>query len=808
MFKNFIKTALRNLFKHRGYSLLNIAGLAIGMATCILILMFVVDELSYDSYNEHADRIYRVSMDARYGGRDFNVAVCAAPAAQTLINDYPEVEAATRFRQRGAFIFKYEENTFRERDVIYAESSLFDVFTIPLLKGDPETALKDPKTLILSRKTAEKYFRDEEAVGKTLKLNNSEDYLVTAVFEEIPDNSHFHFDIMIAMEGLKESKSQIWMSQNFQTYVLLREGTDPVVFEGKIQEMLMNYMGPQIEKFMGKSMEQLAKEGDIRADYYLQPLRSIHLHSDIMAELEPNSDIKYVYIFSAIALFILIIASINFMNLSTARAAGRAKEVGIRKVLGSVRSQLVRQFMTESFLLSLISMVLALFLVWLALPAFNNLSGKSLAFSVMSTGPMLAAILLITVLTGFFAGSYPAYFISAFQPVNVLKGKLKTGIKTGPLRSGLVIFQFAASVILIVGTIIIYNQLQYIQNKKLGFDKEQVLMLDNTYLLRDQIEAFKNDLLNQSQITNATVTSYLPVPSNRNNSAVMPEGNRGSNLTTSMQNWVVDHDYITTLGMNIVQGRDFSREFSTDTEEGVIINQAAAKQFNWDKPVGKTLGRVVSNQGDMKLFTVVGVVEDFHFESLRETIGPLVMFLGRENARIAFRIKTEDISGTVALMESKWKEFLPDQPFEYSFLDQRFYQMYENEQRIGKIFGVFAGFAIFIGCLGLFGLAAFTAEQRTKEIGIRKVLGASSPKIIRLLLKEFVILVAAANLIAWPVSYFVMRRWLMEFSYRISPGAWIFLAAGAVTLFIALFTVSFQAIKAALADPIKSLRYE
>lgn len=808
MLKNFIKTALRNLFKYKGYSMINIAGLAIGMATCILILMFVVDELSYDRYHEHADRIYRVSMDARFGGRDFNVAVCAAPMAKTIVNDYPEVVTATRFRERGSFIFKYGDNSFKEERVVYADPEIFDVFTLPLIKGDQERALRDPNTVIISRKTAEKYFRDEEPVGKVLKVNNRDDFLVTAVFEEIPSNSHFHYDIMIAMEGLRESKGQIWMSQNFQTYILLREGTDPEAFEAKIQEMIEKYMGPQIEKFMGKSMEQLAKEGDMWAKYYLQPLRSIHLHSDIIAELEPNSDVKYVYIFSAIALFILIIASINFMNLSTARAAGRAKEVGIRKVLGSVRSQLVRQFMTESFLLSMISMALALFLVWLALPAFNHLSGKSLAFSVLTTGSMLGALLLITLLTGFFAGSYPAFFISAFQPVNVLKGKLKTGIRTGPLRSGLVIFQFAASVILIVGTIVVYNQLHFIQNKKLGFDKEQVIILNNTYLLGSQIEAFKDALLSQTQVINATVSSYLPTPSNRNNSAVIPEGNRGSNLTTSIQNWIVDYDYIDTLGMNIAQGRDFSREFSTDDAEAAIINQAAAKQFNWDKPVGKTLGRVVSQKGDMKIYTVVGVVENFHFESLRETIGPLVMFLGKENSRIAFRIKTDDVSGTVALMRSKWKEFLPDQPFEYTFLDQRFYQMYESEQRIGRLFGVFAGFAIFIGCLGLFGLAAFTAEQRTKEIGIRKVLGASSPTIIRLLLREFVLLVGAANLIAWPISYFVMRRWLMEFSYRITPDVWIFALSGIVTLLIALLTVSFQAIKAALADPIKSLRYE
>jgi putative ABC transport system permease protein len=549
------------------------------------------------------------------------------------------------------------------------------------------------------------------------------------------------------------------------------------------------------------------EEGDIRGEFYLQALRDIHLHSDLLGEMEATSDVKYVYIFTAIALFVLIISSINYMNLSTARSAGRAREVGIRKVLGSFRSQLIRQFLTESMMLCLVSLVLALGLVRLVLPYFNGFSGKALSMLALGNPSMIVVLVLVTIFVGILAGSYSAFFISAFKPVNVLKGHLKSGAKTGWLRSVLVIFQFAASIILIIGTFVVYNQLDYIQNKKLGYDKEQVVILNNTYLLGDQAETFKNQMLVYPQIVNATVSNYLPVPSSRNNSAVLPEGERDSKKATSMQNWVVDHDFITTLGMKIVVGRDFSREYSTDTK-ATLINQAAAKQFDWAQPVGKRIGRVVSNAGDIELYEVIGVVEDFHFETLKETIGPLVMFLGNSNGRISFRVETEDLSATIGLLQKEWKKFLPHQPFEYGFLDERFADMYQTEQRIGRIFGVITGFAIFIGCLGLFALAAFTAEQRTKEIGIRKVLGATAANIIRLLTKEFVILIAIANLIAWPVAFLVMKGWLKDFSYRISLSVWLFVGAGLLTLFIALLTVSFQAVKAALADPANSLRYE
>jgi len=807
MIKNYIKTALRNLFKHKGYSLINIAGLAFGMASCLLILLYVQHELSYDSFNEKADRIYRVAGSYRYGGRDFEIAVSPAPMAGVMVKDYPEVIDAVRFFGFGSFIVQYKDNSFKERRAFYTDTSFFNIFSIPLLVGNPETVLASPNKLVLSQNTAKKYFGGEDPIGKTLKINNEKDYEVTGIFQEIPDNSHFHFDILLSLSSIPVGKDQFWVSQNLQTYILLHEKADPKGLETKFPDMIMKYMAPQFEAFLGASLEKLGAEGELRAEMYLQPLKKIHLHSDLLAEMEPTNDIKYIYIFSAIALYILIIASINFMNLSTARSAGRAREVGIRKVLGSYRKQLIGQFLTESMVLSLISMTIAILLVWLALPFFNSLSGKALSLSELGQGSMLLALVLVTLITGFFAGSYPAFFISAFRPVNVLKGQIRSGAKAKLVRRGLVVFQFMASIILIIGTFVVYKQLSYIQNKKLGFNKEQVLILENTYLLKKQTETFKNEIQSYPQIINATVSGFLPVPSDFNQSAVFPEGEVESEKSTSMQIWRVDHDYVETLSMNMVQGRDFSREFSTD-KSAVVINQAVARHFGWEKPLGKNLSTVSSLVGGTKLYTVIGVVEDFHFESLRNNIGPLIMLLASSQTRISFRMKTDDVSGTIGLIRKKWREFLPNQPFEYSFLDEQFDRMYRTERRIGEIFGIFAALAVFIGCLGLFGLAAFTAEQRTKEIGIRKVLGATAPKIIRLLVKEFVILIAVANAIAWPIAYFVMKGWLKDFAYQTPVQIWLFLSAGVFTLLIALITVSYQAVKAALANPVDSIKFE
>ena len=807
MFRNYFKSAFRSIAKHKGYSFINITGLAIGMACCLLILMFVNDELSFDSYNENADRIYRVAGSIRFGGRDFDLAVCPAPMAKTLVEEYPDVIDAVRLRDRGSFIVKYGDNSFKEKKFVYADNNLFDIFTINLLEGDSKTALKDPKTLVLSRETAEKYFGRENPIGKVVKIDNKDDYKVTGVFDNIPSNSHFHFDFIASLESLEESREQMWLNNNFNTYLLLDKNADHAAMEAKFPELIKKYLAPQVKQFTGQTLEKLSADGSVKIKFYLQPLRDIHLHSDLTAELEANSDITYVYIFSAVALFILVIACINFMNLSTARSAGRAKEVGMRKVLGSIRSQLIGQFLIESLILSIISMLIALVLVNLALPFFNNLSGKELSMADNYNPAMILSMLVITLLTGFFAGSYPAFLISAFQPISVLKGQLKGGVKSGFLRSALVVFQFAASIILIIGTLVVMNQLHYIQTKKLGFDKDHVLILHNAYLLDKQVETFKNEMLESPHINEATVSEYLPVPSSRNSSGVFPEGKYNNKTSTSMQIWKVDYDYIKTMGMKIVEGRDFSREFSTDTT-ATVINRRTAEQFGWTNPLGKRLSKFKSNEGDMEHYTIIGVVEDFHFDSLRNNIGPLMMYLGDSKGMISFRIDGSDIAGTLGLLKDTWNRFMPGQPFEYSFLDERFNNVYRTEEKIGEIFGSFAVLAIFVGCLGLFGLAAFVAEQRTKEIGIRKVLGASISSIITLLSKEFAILVGIANFIAWPAAYFIMKKWLEDFAYKTAMSPWTFLAAGMAALLIALITISYQSIKAALANPVNSIKYE
>ena len=805
MFQNYITTALRNIFKNKGFSLINVTGLAIGMAACLLIFLFVQDELSYDAYHEKADQIYRIAVDYKLRSQEFEVATVGPVVAETMISLYPEVEDAVRFRDPGDLIIQYGDISFRESAAVFTDPSFFNVFSIPLIAGDQKTALAEPHSLVLSRKMAEKYFRNDNPLGKTLKVGNRDDYKVTGVIEKIPDNTHFHYDFLLSLASLDESRVPSWLTLNFQTYLLLKPGSDTKVLESKFSELVTKYVGGEIEKITGISAKLAFGSGQFRFQFYLQPLRDIHLHSDLLAELEANSDIKYVYIFSAIALFILIIASINFMNLSTARSAGRAKEVGVRKVLGSQRIQLIRQFLAEAVFFSFFSMILALFLVSLFLSTFNHLSGKSLSISSLGSLFFIGMILLIAILTGILSGVYPAFFLSAFQPVKVLKGELQRGVRSGPLRNSLVVFQFTATIILIIGTLSVYRQLQFIQNRKLGFEKEHVLILDNANLLRDQSQAFKGEVLTHPEYLSATVTGYLPIPSSRNATTVFPEGDVRSSST--VQFWTVDYDYIKTLGMTIARGRDFSREYSTDTSS-VIINQRAAREFGWEDSIGKKISLPTSTKGDFITLHVIGVVEDFHYESLRDNIAPLILRLGEDRGHISFRIRTENMNKTITLLKRKWNEFLPTQPFDYYFMDDRFDTMYRSERRIGEVLGVFAVLAVIIGCLGLFGLASFTSERRTKEIGIRKVLGASIPNIMKLLLREFFILVVIANVIAWPIAYFVINRWLQGFAYRAPLSIWIFLASGCSAILIALLTVSYQAAKSAVTNPVDSLRYE
>jgi putative ABC transport system permease protein len=793
--KNYLRTAFRNLLRHKFYSAINIIGLAVGITSFLLIFLYVRHELSYDRYHEKADRTYRIAFSGNFGGGDLDFAGVGAATAEALMNDFPEVTSSVRIYTQNTdrHRVRHGEKTFVETRVAFADASLFDVFTIPLLEGSLHEALAQPNTLAISDKTARKYFGRADPLGKTLTFDDAADYTVTGVFREIPSNSHFHFDFFAALETLEESRDTRWLNNmSFRTYIVLAEQADPKALETKFPGM--------VEKYCASLLELMKGQG-ARLDYYLQPLTAIHLHSDLSDELEANGDIKTVTIFSAIAFFILVISCVNFMNLSTARSIQRAKEVGIRKVTGAFRSQLISQFLAESIVLGLLSLLAAMIIVQLVLPYFNGLDGKDLSvdFFIRGTsGPV--ALLAVIVFVGMLAGSYPAFILSAFSPIAVLKQKSPPGSRGRRMRGALVIFQFAVSAVLIVGTATVYKQMSFIQNKKLGFRKEQTLVIHDAYILKSRVESFKNELLQNPDIVAATVSGYLPVTSQRTPDVVSPEGtlrDRGA----VVERWVVDYDYVKTMGMEIVKGRDFSREHSTDST-AVIVNEAAAEYFDWKKPIGKSI-----KKNDVT-YRVIGVVRDFHYESLRDHISPLVFFAGSSTDFLSLRFKTENIASTLRWVEEKWNAFVPGQPFEYSFLDERFQGMYRAERQTRDIFGTFAALAIFIGCLGLFGLASFMAEQRTKEIGIRKVLGSSVPGIVFLLSKDFLKWVAAAFLLAVPVSYFAMTRWLADFAYRVHIGWDVFFVAGGTVLLISLLTVSTQSVRAALADPIDCLRYE
>ncbi|RAK03102.1 putative ABC transport system permease protein [Larkinella arboricola] len=806
MIRNYVKIAWRNLVRNRVFSAINIVGLAIGLATCLLISLFVLDELSFDRFHAKSDRIVRVVFRGTVQGGKMNEAHVMPPVARTLQADYPEVQEATRLRHGGMPQFLIGDNLFNEESMAFADSNFFQVFSFPLLQGNPKTALSRPNTVVLTKPTALKMFGRDNALGKTVQVKGSNVPLtVTGVMDEIPANSHFHFDVFTSMASLAESKSPSWMTSEFFTYLVLPKGYDYRQLEAKLPQVVEKYMGPQIETAFGMKYAQFRQKGN-DIGLFLQPLTAIHLHSDSPYDLEPAGNIQYVYLFSAVALFVLLIASINFMNLSTAGASKRAKEVGIRKVMGSLRLELTFQFLIESLLLTAIALGVALALVYAALPLFNSLSGKTLTFSFVDAPWLLPGLLLFGVFVGVLAGSYPAFFLASFKPVAVLKGRFTFGKSTISLRSGLVVFQFFIAILLMVGTTVVYRQLDYIQNKKLGYDKDQVLVLSNTWALGPKEEIFRDLLLQDPRVVNVSHSGYLPAgPSNNNNFFVYPD-NHSTQLVKTLR-YDVDYNYIPTLGMEVVAGRNFSKSFGTDST-GVILNEAAAKAFGWKaNAIGRTITRP-DREGTKATYQVVGVVKDFHFRSLHERITPLVMVLAKAPGTMIVKVKTREVSGLLASIKKRWSDFGADQPFSYSFLDERFMKTYESEQRIGQILRIFSGLTIFVACLGLLGLATFTAEQRTKEIGVRKVLGASVGSIVGLLSKEFVKLVLIALVLASPVAWYAMDKWLQAFEYKIAVSWWMFALAGVLAIAVALLTISFQSIKAALINPVHSLRGE
>jgi len=810
MLKNYLKMAVRNLFKQTFFSMVNIAGLAVGICCCLLILLYVQHEMSYDAYHTHANRIYRLALDLKWSGDEHHIAGVAAVTAEAVVNDYPEVEDAVRIylEDRTRYRLSDGDQTFLESHIAYTDASFFHVFSIPLIAGDPKTALAEPNSLVMSEEMAYKYFGEDDPLGRTLTMDNTTDYKVTGVFKEIPSNTHFHFDFFGSLTSLEDSRAPWWLHNiTFRTYLLLHENADPRELEKKLPEMVRKYVAPPLEQSFSKSWEEITQMG-MGVRYFLQPLKSIHLHSDLQYELEPNGDIKYVIIFSSIAFFILLIACINFMNLSTARSTRRAREVGVRKAVGSLRWQLIFQFLAEALFLSFLALVLALILTSLALPYFNDLAQRDISLSQLLQGMFPLYLLGFVVAAGVVSGSYPAFFLSSYRPVDVFKGQSAPGAKSRWLRNGLVVFQFFVSTVLIIGTLVVSRQMHFVQNRKLGFEKDQVLVIHDTYVLGAQIESFKQALLQNPRISSATITGFLPVDSDRMMDVNNPEGiyrEKG----TPMETWPVDFDYVKTMGMEIVAGRDFSRAFSTDSS-AIIVNEAAVRQFGWEHPIGKKIGdwRMMDDQRVLVDFPVIGVVKDFHYESLRNYIGPLRFFIGRSPDLLSLRMHAEDISQTINWIREQWAVFVPGEPFDFSFMDDRFDTMYRSEQRFGDIFAVFSVLAVSIGCLGLLGLAAFTAERKIKEIGIRKVLGASVSGIVILLSRTFIKWVLIANVAGWPVAYFIMRRWLQGFAYRTDMTPLTFILSGALTFGIAFLTVSYQAIRAARTNPVQSLKYE
>ncbi|HXL54953.1 MAG TPA: ABC transporter permease [Chitinophagaceae bacterium] len=807
--KNYLKIALRNLWKNKGFSAINIIGLSVGLATCLLIMLYVMDELNYDKYNEKADRIYRVDGDLQFGGNHFVLAVAPEPMGPTLKKDFAQVEQYVRFRNYGGFLVKKGNENLQENKVVYTDSTLFDVFTLPMIAGNARTALKDPKSVVITEKVAKKYFKTtDNVVGKTLTINDTGNFKITGIIKDIPTQSHFDFDFFVSMNGSIQSwEVNNWVSNNENTYIVLKKGADPKALEAQFDPMVEKYVGPQVVSLLNIKMDEFKKSGNYDR-YTLTPLTSIHLYSNKVAELGANGNIQYVYIFSAIAIFILLIACVNFMNLSTARSSNRAKEVGVRKVLGSLRNNLITQFLTESILISFIALVLALLLAWALLPYFNQIANKELGIGLLSKSWLWPSLIVLMLVVGLLAGSYPAFYLSSFKPIVVLKGKLSGGFKRSWLRSGLVVFQFWISIILVIGTIVIYNQINFIQNKKLGYSREQVLVLQNTDPLGTQAKAFEDELLKLPGVQSATMTGYLPTSDWRSDSPLFSDASLDQKRAVSSQIWTVDENYIPTLGMKMAKGRNFSKQFLTDSS-GIIVNEAAAKLLGFADPINRPLYYLTDlKTKQTATYHIIGVVKDFNFNSLRETVTPLALFLGNQNSKIALKVSTTNIKSLIVQIENKWKAMLPGQPFSYSFMDEQFNNMYRTEQRISEISITFAILAILIACLGLFGLVTYAAEQRIKEIGIRKVLGASVTNLVGMLSKDFLKLVTISALIAFPVAYWAMNKWLQDFAYRVTISWWMFVAAGAAALLIALITVSFQSIKAAIANPVKSLRTE
>jgi len=807
MFENYFKIAWRTMARQKMYTGITVGGLALGLATCLVIFLYIRHELSFDKGYVHGERLYRMYNDFR--GPDAARWTSLPPmVAQIMKTDYPEVEKAGRlipqkWQEAGSNLFRREdqvENLYEE-GFVYADNELLTILEIPFVSGNRETALVKPNSIVLSKRMAEKYFPGEDAIGKTVILNERKNapYVIGGVMADFPADSHLQYDFVLTLAGVEfwPGEQTSWCCWNYDTYVLLKPSADAAALQKKLTAIRDNYLMGYLEQTGDQSA------ADVKAHHFLglQPVKNIHLNSEKVEDELRHGDMRYVWIFGGIAVFILLLACINFINLSTAKSANRAKEVGLRKVVGSVRGYLIRQFLTESLVYSVVSFVFGVLIVTLVMPFFNSLAGTTLSMPWYTLWfvPLLSAAALVI---GIFAGLYPAFYLSSFKPAEVLKGSVSKGSKSSGLRSALVVFQFATSIVLIIGTFIIYKQMNFILHTKIGFNKDQVVMIQGTNTLLAQQETFKEELLQLSEVEAVTLTNYLPVAgTNRDQNTFWKEGKKREDVGVSGQFWFVDADYIQALGMKVLEGRDFDKRLASDSA-AVIINQAMAKNLQLKKHTGE---RITNGN---RVYTVIGVVENFNFESMKGVIRPLCLRLATGGSIAAVKVKSRHMASALASLTKVWNKFMPHQPFRYSFLDENYARMYEDVSRTGKILTCFTALAVIVACLGLFALSSFMVEQRGKEISIRLVMGATTGSIFQLLTGNFVKLVLVALVIATPLSWYLTQRWLEDYTYKISVTWDVFAVAGVISVFIALITVSYQSIRAALANPATRLRSE
>ncbi|OIQ40975.1 MAG: hypothetical protein BM563_02140 [Bacteroidetes bacterium MedPE-SWsnd-G1] len=800
MFKNYIKVAFRTLNKNRVFAFINILGLALGLTITILVFLFINDQTSYDKHWGGYERIHRIGLKAHALGQQIDAPISPSPAAQTLRDEFTEVEAVTRIRTRGQEIMmRYEENKVYIKKEVSADSAFFKVFDYDFVHGSPTLALKDDNNIVLTEETASKLFGTENPMGKVVNYDNRRDYIVTGVVKKQRGHSHFQFDMFVASNQVNPQ----WVSNNFNTYIKLREGVDRDEFYERMSASFMKNVEPQIEEFTKTPISEFYQGGNSYA-YHLETLASIHLHSHKDWEIEQNGDIMYIYVFMGIAILVILIAGINFMNLSTARSSKRAKEVGVRKVSGASKTMLIGQFLTESIIQSFIALFLALILVELFIPGFNNIMNTEITLFNASFNKTIIFAFIVTLCYGLFAGSYPAFFLSSFQPVSVLKGDF-TKTKGGAiLRKVLVIFQFTASGILIIGMIIIFNQISFLHNKDIGFNGDQVIVVPlQTDDMADNFRTYKEVFLKNSNVLGVSRSSFLPGDNPNQNMFEL----EGSKEQMALWNMEVDYDFFETLEINLLEGRLFNIEQDIDSIPSFILNETAVKSYNIENPVGKRLGAYIDDTG-ISYGNIVGVIEDFHTEGFNQEIRPMVFRIDNYTWFASIKISADDAQTTISYIEDEWNRLEPTHPFRYTFLDQKFGALLKQQENFGTMFLFLTILAIIISAMGLYGLSSFTAEQRTKEIGIRKVLGSSVGGIMNMLTKDFLKLVLIANIISWPIIYLLAKNWLNNFSYQIEMPILPYIFATLLSMIIALITVSSQAYIAANSDPVNALKYE